>query len=735
MKRILPLLHIVLTLFLADHSAPAAEAESGRVELVKAGVARARLVIPGNASAPAALMAEGIRKSTGAQLAIAQEGQAAETAEVEIHVGATKYARGLGLSTEGLHEHGFVFAFPDARHVVLLSPSALGLEFAATEFLERYVGVRWLFPGALGEHVPRQESLAIPAVAVREQPAYYSRVLSGIGRDGTKEQAREQRDWARRLRMSGEMQFHHNLFQLIPPKVYGETHPEFFPVQNGKRRVIHARLGWQPCFSAPGLAEEAAQRISDYFAKPPRNKTSYSLGVNDGAGYCECEACRAQHTRLEGANQPVRHEEYFVWCNRVIHLVRQQHAEKHFGFLAYSSTSHPPLQTKLDDHLVPYLTYDRMKWAAPDLAKQDQQLTRDWAQAAPALGCYDYVFGKQYPVPRVYFHEMGRYLRFGHENHMRFYYAEAYPGANWHEGPKLYVLLKLLWNPQADVDALLDDWYRAAAGEKAAPHLRDYFGLWEKFWTQTVPSTPWFDVGAMFLHYTDSSYLKAFDMNHLAQADELLRRAHAAAPEGPQRQRVEFMQAGFREWSLAVRTYGDFQPLPLAGAPPEIIAEVSEPRLAAGLAGWDTWQRASSKARFTWDEKTGHIAPGSLRCDTADSNGTPLLFQTNVPIQPGKNYHVRVVCRVEKLLPADASEIQLVVKWKNRAGKFATYAPAFTAAPAQPPGTGWQPIELRFKTALEFSGDVTLAVPQITVRNAKSGTVWFDDFSFAEIAP
>jgi hypothetical protein len=75
------------------------------------------------------------------------------------------------------------------------------------------------------------------------------------------------------------------------------------------------------------------------------------------------------------------------------------------------------------------------------------------------------------------------------------------------------------------------------------------------------------------------------------------------------------------------------------------------------------------------------------------------------------------------------------VKWKNRAGKFATYAPAFTAAPAQPPGTGWQPLELRFQTAPEFSGDVTLAVPQITMRHAKSDTVWFHDFSFAEIKP
>lgn len=191
------------------------------ITVVEGGRPLARLVIPGKASAPASLIADGIRKSTGAQLSITPEGAAADAAAVEIHVRSTRYVREQKIATEGLHEHGFVIAFPDERHVVLLSPSPLGLEFAATEFLERYVGVRWLFPGALGEHVPQRDSLTISTNEVREQPAYLSRTMSGFGRDGTKAQALEQRDWGRRLRMGGSMEFHHNLFKLIPPKVYG----------------------------------------------------------------------------------------------------------------------------------------------------------------------------------------------------------------------------------------------------------------------------------------------------------------------------------------------------------------------------------------------------------------------------------------------------------------------------------------------------------------------------------
>jgi alpha-glucuronidase len=39
----------------------------------------------------------------------------------------------------------------------------------------------------------------------------------------------------------------------------------------------------------------------------------------------------------------------------------------------------------------------------------------------------------------------------------------------WGEGPKPWIYNKLQWNPNQNVDALLDDWYRAAVGEQDAP--------------------------------------------------------------------------------------------------------------------------------------------------------------------------------------------------------------------------------------------------------------------------
>ena len=42
----------------------------------------------------------------------------------------------------------------DPSQVIIAGPTPYGTEFGVYEFLERYVGVRWLMPGPDGEDVP-----------------------------------------------------------------------------------------------------------------------------------------------------------------------------------------------------------------------------------------------------------------------------------------------------------------------------------------------------------------------------------------------------------------------------------------------------------------------------------------------------------------------------------------------------------------------------------------------------
>jgi hypothetical protein len=102
--------------------------------------------------------------------------------------------------------------------------------------------------------------LGIPVLIakIRQEPAYKWRRVSGdIGST-----------WSRRNRNNSELIPNgHNLNVLFPPSKYAKSHPEFFPILNGKRYIPPADAdgNWQPCFSADGIVDEASKNIKEYF--------------------------------------------------------------------------------------------------------------------------------------------------------------------------------------------------------------------------------------------------------------------------------------------------------------------------------------------------------------------------------------------------------------------------------------------------------------------------------------
>ena len=72
------------------------------------------------------------------------------------------YAKALGLGIEKLDADGFVIRGVDQQNVVIAGPTPEGTEFGVCEFLEHYLGVRWLLPGPDGDDVPVHRNLEIP---------------------------------------------------------------------------------------------------------------------------------------------------------------------------------------------------------------------------------------------------------------------------------------------------------------------------------------------------------------------------------------------------------------------------------------------------------------------------------------------------------------------------------------------------------------------------------------------
>ena len=493
----------------------------------------------------AALLADTIEEATGARLPIAD---ARGSHRVAIHVGLTGYVKGLGLGVEKLDDDGYVIGGVDGANVVVAGPTPWGTEFGVCELLERYVGVRWLMPGPDGTDVPTRKTVAVPLATVRHEPAFFSRLFSGL-------HGNAQMVWARRNRMHGRVSFHHNLIRLFPPETYVKTHPHFFPIRKGKRFLppTNSTHGWQPCFTADGLADEAVTNICRHLDEHP-DATSYSLGVNDSSGHCECERCQARDTgKPNFLGRRDVSDRYFEWCNRVVEGVVKKHPDTWFGCLAYSEVAQPPSRVKVHPRIIPYMTYDRMKWVHGELRAEGERMTKAWRAMSPVVGWYDYIYGWTYCVPRVWFHHMAGYYRFGHAHGVRALYAEAYP--NWGEGPKLYVSLKLQWDPTQDVDALLRDWYVRCVGPDAAGDLAAYYALWEDFWTRRILDSKWFTPRGQYLRFSDPSYLSDVTAADVATCRQHLERVVAKAKTPKQKARARLLMLAFEYYEASAVTW------------------------------------------------------------------------------------------------------------------------------------------------------------------------------------
>ena len=520
------------------------------ISIVVKGNPRAVISVPANAPEQlldtANLFAEYIKKSTEAELPVGEENTGKN--KVTIHIGEDNYVRNLGLDIKSLDGDGYVISVPDRNNIVIAGPTDWGTEFGIYEFLERYVGVRWLMPGPVGEDVPHLSTITVPRETVREEPAYFSRRLSSPNGD----------EFARRNRHHSRVEFHHNLLNLFPASKYTKTHPEFYGIWDGKRSLPTQDddyFSWEPCFHAEGITEEAIKNIKEYFKTHPE-ATSYSLGMNDNDHFCQCEKCLAKEGPQKNFLGYRDYSDlYFEWANKVVEGVLEEYPDKWFGTLAYWSLIEPPKKVIINPRIIPYITYGRIRWFEPDIRAEGHRITEWWKTKCTTLGWYDYIYGTPYILPRVFFHQMAEYLKYGYEAGVRASYGEIY--YNWGEGPKEYLTLKLLWDPHLDVDMTLREWYERAVGKAAAPELEAYYSYWEKFWTERIIQSSWYSKEHMWMNFGNPGYVDIVTEEDLAKSRTWLEAALAKAETEQQKARAAYLLKAFEYYEASSLSFID----------------------------------------------------------------------------------------------------------------------------------------------------------------------------------
>jgi len=515
-------------------------ARSGKVFTVVAG--REQAVIVGSGQ----ILQSYIEQSTGRKLAlVAENDYKPETMPPAIFVGDTAKARALfGKKLETMDQDGYI-VHVSPSFVVLVGASPLSTTWAQYDFLRTYLGIDSYLPNKLFTIVPGHEVVRVPVGTRIEVPVFLSRDFSGLN---TNNGLRSQPDipW----RFYRRYAYHHNIHTFITVEEFGKDHPEYFPEVNGKRVIVSSAAGPGPCISNPEVVAIVIRKCREFFDKNPAALT-VSLGMTDG-GYCECANCRA----MDGPSAEVkgrrseRSNRYYTFVNQVAKALQQSHPGKYVGLLGYAGADVPP-SFPIERNIITYLCYNRANWADPKDKAADLALIDAWMKREDRIGIYEYLYGLGFSVPRIYSHRLADMLRYvGKHRPGSGFYCEIYSHHGL-DGPKAWVTEKLLWNPNQDVDRLMEQWSRACFGPAWKP-MNDYFALLENIWlknSRKVPQT------GKFWGYQNDQQFKMFLPDDMPPLWALLDQAKAMADTEVVRQRIDYFASTLKVTDVSVRQY------------------------------------------------------------------------------------------------------------------------------------------------------------------------------------
>jgi len=400
-----------------------------------------------------------------------------------------------GFTIRTVGNHIIIAGGPPAQRVRRAGP-VRGTLYGVYTFLEKYLGCRWYTSKV--SRIPQHPTISLPQIDDTQVPVLdYREVYYADAMDP---------DFAARLKLNGNAStmkdgkmvserhagwgtWCHTAFSFVPPEEYFEQHPEYYSLINGKRQAK------QLCFTNPEVLEVVSLRMRELIAQP----TDFSPSVNrplprkggplwadtedhywdvsqmDGPGACQCPNCYAIDQR-QGS--------HIGSLLTFINKLASEFPDKTISTLSYQYTRTPPKSLRPAPNVsimlcniectrsypIPESPFEADKIFASDLEK--------WSKICNNLFIWDYVvnFGHLYaPNPNLRIQQSNIKYFIDHNVKGIFCQGSREVGGELSE-LRNYLLAKLLWNPDCNVDKVIDDFLGGYYGP-AALSIRGYIDL------------------------------------------------------------------------------------------------------------------------------------------------------------------------------------------------------------------------------------------------------------------
>ncbi len=457
-----------------------------------------RIVIPGNPSVMEKIAADELALYLGrvfaAEFTVAKEG---DDGSGLIYLGNTEFAAGHGVDFAAFaNEEWLIRSTADGR--LILGGSNRGVMYAAYQFLEKHLGVRWF--DEFNERVPKLETVSFDELNERGRPGFTIRQIYDNLDWQTETQLLKRRNKLHGCTNAADAATGAGAARGDAPLVgspdqyhtYGAYIREFDPAKtealalgaDGKRH------SGQICLTNPEARKMTAAALRKFIAAdraaavagnylPP---VIYDISANDNNSPCQCPDCVKLEAE-EGASGVA-----IDFLNAAARDIAADYPDIRLRTFAYMFSSVPPKTIKPEANVIIQIAQlglefgageERRDTASPITAATNTgslRLLEAWCKIAPNIEMWDYwvMYDGNMLTPLVCLEKIASDIVTYKQYGIEYLFAECeYPHTAAFFALKRYLGMKMMDNPEADAAAIIDDFMDGMYGA-AAPAMREY---------------------------------------------------------------------------------------------------------------------------------------------------------------------------------------------------------------------------------------------------------------------
>jgi hypothetical protein len=369
----------------------------------------------------------------------------------------------------GIQEDGFNLR-SDGSVFYITGKEGKGTVYGVVTLLEDYFNVKYYAANAC--QIPSLDNIELPEYLDRtENPSFRYRQTQAYSIDADS----LYKIW-HKLEEPGEIfasgYWVHTFDRLLPSAKYGSSHPEYYSFINGQRRPGSAS---QWCLTNEDVFEVVSKRIDSIFKANP-DKKMISVSQNDGNfTNCQCENCKKTDDAEGGPSGSII---YFL------NKLAARFPDKEFSTLAYLYSMNPPKNIKplpnVNIMLCDIDCYREVPLTDNASGQHFMNALEGWAKISDNIFVWDYGINfDNYISPFPNFHILQTNMQLFKKNNVNMHFSQiaSIKGGDFSE-LRSYVVSKLLWNVNCNVDSVIQSFLRGYYGN-AAPYLYQYMKIQE----------------------------------------------------------------------------------------------------------------------------------------------------------------------------------------------------------------------------------------------------------------